>query len=475
MQTKWLKWEVIAVVVAAIVMIGLLLIKPIVGLADNGDFERIMIQIGLAYPDPNEARVDKYFSFIHHLYAYVNPAAGDYVSSQLFLMVPALWIGKILPGPWFDIRVLAVEYIMIFLLALYLIVKLNKTNNKIVNGFLVTLTIVVFADIGYILYFNSMYGEAVTYVFLFLTIALGIQLARQKHPSIWLVILFYISAIMLACSKTQYTPAGFIAALLTIRLWFIRKDKVWRSVIVSMTALLLILSFICYKSSPAWIDKINIYQTIFYGVLKDSPNPEQDLRDLGVDPELAVNAGTHFWSNAAIPQEDPRLHKELYNKIKFPDIAKFYLTHPQRFWSKLEATAEYAWTIRPSVDGVAFLGNYEKKDNPVPVAQVETFSLWSHVKEQYHPNGFIWIVLLYVLYGLGILLEYRRAKTHSERLIPDIFTAVAIIGMVSYVVPFVGSGEGDFAKHLFLFTVCLDVMLVSGIWWLAKGRLTMKK
>ncbi|MEH7813336.1 glycan biosynthesis hexose transferase WsfD, partial [Bacillus toyonensis] len=158
MQTKWLKWEVIAVVVAAIVMIGLLLIKPIVGLADNGDFERIMIQIGLAYPDPNEARVDKYFSFIHHLYAYVNPAAGDYVSSQLFLMVPALWIGKILPGPWFDIRVLAVEYIMIFLLALYLIVKLNKTNNKIVNGFLVTLTIVVFADIGYILYFNSMYG-----------------------------------------------------------------------------------------------------------------------------------------------------------------------------------------------------------------------------------------------------------------------------------------------------------------------------
>lgn len=45
MQTKWLKWEVIAVVVAGIVMIGLLLIKPIVGLADNGDFERIMIQI----------------------------------------------------------------------------------------------------------------------------------------------------------------------------------------------------------------------------------------------------------------------------------------------------------------------------------------------------------------------------------------------------------------------------------------------
>nr|WP_240517472.1 hypothetical protein [Bacillus pseudomycoides] len=71
---------------------------------------------------------------------------------------------------------------------------------------------------------------------------------------------------------------------------------------------------------------------------------------------------------------------------------------------------------------------------------------------------------------MGFLLEYRRAQTHDERLIPDSFTAVAIIGMVSYIVPFIGSGEGDFTKRLFLFPVCLDVMLVSGIWWLAKGR-----
>nr|WP_231382327.1 MULTISPECIES: hypothetical protein [Bacillus] len=154
-----------------------------------------------------------------------------------------------------------------------------------------------------------------------------------------------------------------------------RKGAVWRSLIVSGTALLLTLSFICYKSSPAWIDKINIYQTIFYGILKDSPHPERDLRNLDVDPTLAVNAGTHFWSDAVIPQEDPRLYKELYGKIKFPDIAKYYLTHPERLWSKLE--------------GTAFLGNYEKQDNPTPAAQAEVFSLWSSLKEKYHPDGFL--------------------------------------------------------------------------------------
>nr|WP_240517476.1 hypothetical protein [Bacillus pseudomycoides] len=68
-------------ITAAILMVFLLFIKPIIGLADNGDIERIMVQIGLAYADSNEARAYRYFSFIHHLYAYVNPASGDYVSS----------------------------------------------------------------------------------------------------------------------------------------------------------------------------------------------------------------------------------------------------------------------------------------------------------------------------------------------------------------------------------------------------------
>jgi len=240
-------------------------------------------------------------------------------------------------------------------------VKLNKTNNKVINGLLVALVIIVFVDVGYIVYFNSMYGEAVAYIFLFLTMAFGIQLVRQKYSSVWLVILFYVWALLLARSKTQYTPAGFIVALLAIRLWFMRKGAVCRSLIVSGTALLLTLSFICYKSSPAWIDKINIYQTIFYGILKDSPHPEWDLRDLDVDPTLAVNAGTHFWSDAVIPQEDSRLYKELYGKIKFPDIAKYYLIHPERLWSKLEATADYAWIIRSSIEGTAFLGNYENR------------------------------------------------------------------------------------------------------------------
>ncbi|PFD45813.1 hypothetical protein COJ48_04135 [Bacillus cereus] len=48
-----------------------------------------MVQLGLAYPDPNEAKVDRYFSFIHHLYAYVNPASGDF-AKHLFLFTVCL-------------------------------------------------------------------------------------------------------------------------------------------------------------------------------------------------------------------------------------------------------------------------------------------------------------------------------------------------------------------------------------------------
>lgn len=64
-----------------------------------------------------------------------------------------------------------------------------------------------------------------------------------------------------------------------------------------------------------------------------------------------------------------------------------------------------------------------------------------------------------------IVIEFasNNNKTHNERLISDLFTTIAIIGMIPYVVPFIRSGEGDFAKNWFLFTVCLGVMLISEI------------
>ena len=37
------------------------------------------------------------------------------------------------------------------------------------------------------------------------------------------------------------------------------------------------------------------YNSVFYGILKDSPNPKQDLIDMGLDGEMAADSGKHAY------------------------------------------------------------------------------------------------------------------------------------------------------------------------------------
>ena len=40
------------------------------------------------------------------------------------------------------------------------------------------------------------------------------------------------------------------------------------------------------------------------------------------------------------------------------------------------------------------------------------------------------------------------------------------VTMISFIVPIIGDGEADLSKHLFMFDVCFDMMLVSSVIWL---------
>lgn len=469
LKTTAQKWGAFVVLLGVCVMGYLLLVKPVIGLEDNGDFLRVTATVGLTDLHSDKSYQDKHIGFAHILYAYGDIRPGGYVSTQFIPVLVAKAVGWVLPGPHFDIRVLGVIYASGLLTSFYLVVRYFGMRTWWANAIMVFLLLFVFVDVGYVAYFNSFYGEPMTYVSLMLMIAIVLKLSRAEETNYRWAILFMVVAILTTGSKTQAAPVAVACLLIAFRL-FRLGDSVrifdvdqWKQTIKRWTIALLAFSFIFYLASPSLIDRINQYQAVFYGILKDSPNPEQDLRSMGFNPEWAVNAGTDFFTPyAPIPQQDPRF-AEFYKKVGFSKIIGFYLTHPTRFWSKLEAAADQAWTIRPY-----YLGNYEEAEGKPSGAISSTFSTWSDWKNHYHPDGFVWILLLYGCYGGGLAWEYRRARKSSELLVPDIFAVVAMIGAISFVVAFIGSGEADFAKHLFLFTVCLDVMLISGVLWLLR-------
>jgi hypothetical protein len=236
-------------------------------------------------------------------------------------------------------------------------------------------------------------------------------------------------------------------------------------------AVLLAGSVIMITAAPSGLRHINLYQSIFFGILKDSPHVEKDMRELGIPEKYAVNAGTNYYEKGtAIPQDDPELRREVLEKLSHKDVAYYYLKHPDRFLQKLERAAENGAFIRPY-----YLGNYAISEGRARGAISHSFSVWSDWKAHRMPHSLGWFAGFYLLYAAGLVCWWLRAPSRRVRLALEVMAAVALAGVFSMMVPILGDGEADLGKHLFMFSACFDMMGVSAAAAFAYGGLALSR
>lgn len=119
-----LRIAALAVAAALAVLALQLLVPPVSGLADNGDYQRVMGYAG--FDHSTDVYAERYFSFLRTQYR-VLPVGwfrGGYLSSEIALALaariasPAAWRGEL-----FDLRALAAVHIALFLLALVVLLR----------------------------------------------------------------------------------------------------------------------------------------------------------------------------------------------------------------------------------------------------------------------------------------------------------------------------------------------------------------
>ncbi|MFC4778828.1 hypothetical protein ACFO9Q_18690 [Paenibacillus sp. GCM10023252] len=453
--------EWVLVAAAAVIMFIILFMKPLVGVADNGDFLRVMITGGINYMDDGESFQDRYFGFFHSKYAYVPFSTGGYVSSQIIFIVLAGLIGRVVHPEFFDIRLLSALSALLMLSALYVIMRYNKSKSMIINLVFLAVLLFIFLDVAYMAYFNSFFGEAITLIFMLLTFALALAIVRSDgEPSMKLLTLFYVSALFLIGTKLQNSPIGLLLLVVGLRFWTLRQDRVWRKRIVVWSSVLLLFTVGMYVAAPKELKHINLYQTVFYGILKDSPHVDKDLKELGLPQELKANAGTNFFQGDTVyKQNDPLIQKYVYNRLGHKDVGLYYLKHPSRLLQKMERAAANGMSIR-----AYYLGNYEKAEGKKSGALSFAYSGWSEFKNTKLPKSLAFLAVVYAAYYAVLAAEYVRRKADARRQVMlEIFAAIGLIGIFAFLIPLIGDGEADLGKHLFLFNVCFDMMLVSGV------------
>jgi hypothetical protein len=457
--------EIIILIVIAIILINTLFIYPIVGKGDNGDFERLMRYGGLnnIHNEYNEI-YDKSF---HNKYLIGNlgifiPVYINWVSCAILLKLAVLLCLTVnnVTSNVFDIRYLAFIYCVVFLLGVFFIVSFKKFNYimKITAGIFI---ILFFTSTCYITYFNSFFGEAGTIVFFFLNIGTYLYLITRKNISTRHFVYFFIASGGFLTAKSQNIPLLIFILIIYGALYVHYKQKKFRKNIIIGTLIVILVCSISYFSLSDTMNENNIYQSVFWGVLIGSKTPEKDLQEIGADKKFIVFYGHTFydrkWGHDPMGKE---MLKEFYPKVSFGKVLVFYIKHLDRLWEKIVDSSNNAYAFSNIGEWSFIKGQYNpsKNVNNFRVKLIEKFPYIHH-----NIYVFIGFSMAYLLVVIFYFIKYKDGITHLLLLM---LLFILASGASQLVLPIIGSGAGDFGKHLFLLNLSYDAMVGIAVLWI---------
>lgn len=465
------RFELMVLLIAGGIITYYIFVPPLIGLADNGDFGRVMAWRGLDHI-PSEYQ-DRYFRYFNSKYRLVPPVPGRdwYLTSTSLLIIPAIRLSFLFgQDQIFDIRILAALHASFYLLGLWLILVAGRSLEPgvriVLSGFLV----LIFTDVGYIAYFNSFYAEGTALAFLAIATGCGLILITGRSSKVLFLICYSLAIGMVTTSKPMYVPLAPAFGLFGVYLSrYLRAPK--RYCITSILAIAMCcIGFWYFKQTTPKFAAQSAYVGLFMDLIPNSSTPRQDLAELGLNPDYEVFSNTTPYQEDSPLRINPQFTDEFTRNIKSYSLPLFYAMHPSRLYTFWRRCAKHAFTTR-----VDRSGYYEAYTGEPPFAK--PFGLWSWIREKVFPKSIIFLGLFFAT-GLGVLFPIKGSPWSSFYVLYLLFVFIA--GAQFFISTLGGGGEPDLTKHLFMFNLAFDVsllLLILGGYRLLKnaGRLPWKR
>jgi len=439
---------------AAAILIYQLVIPPVVGVFDSGDWGKIMGPVGLEHLSSDPAEMHQYLNLKSR---FVSPWwINDYIVTGRFVARIARWIGLVVSKDGlFDLRVLGMVHASLLVGGLALIMLAASALHVIPRRVLAVLLVFVFTDVGYVAFLNSFYSQAESLCFLLITAGFFALIVSGRSWRWWSFLGFVGAAALFAASKPQEAPQAVLLGALALMTARILRPR--RATIIGVVAAALIIATagVCYWKASRLVREPVLYNAFFQELLGNSPDPAADLSSLGLNPALARYAGTYAFVTDS-PIHDPTFHAEFFDRMSARGVLFFYLAHPSRFWGLVKRRSASAFTI------VTHYGNFEKRAGFPAGTRSAAFKVWSDFKRRAFP-GSIWMVLLFFFGSLAIaaFLYLRKAIVPYERLGLLAFGALNVMALGAFLICAVGDGTLDTVRQLYAFNAMTDLCLVA--------------
>jgi hypothetical protein len=437
-----------------------LLLPPIVGLANNGDFERVLGPVGLRAAA--EGRAEKYFSWI--VRRFQEAPEGWYPTGLETSETLLARTAKAASRPFsrdgvFDLRWLGALHALLLVAGLGLLVSATGPLPLAARWTAAALLVFVFTDVGYAAPLNSFYSQAASLVFLLPTLGLLARAiaAPETAGPVWAAA-FAAAALGFTGSKPQEALQGILLAAFAVRI--ARAERRPRRGAVSAAALVVAgFSLWYFRQTPPEIADVAKYHKVFMELLRFTPEPDQDLRDLGLDPAWTSAIGQTAYPPSS-PFNDPAFRSEFLARFSYPKLLRFYATHPSRLAATIWSGGREALRLRHPR-----FGNLEHRENVPPGAQTGSFSLWSRMRLALPGPPLAWIGALWMANLAAVAATYRRASIRGRLAREGLALLVAMAGL-AFEICVLANAHGDLARHLYVFHALMDLLFVADVVWI---------
>jgi len=451
-----------AVGAAALVLVLQLIVPPVSGLADNGDYHRVMGDAGFEHSTDSDA--ERYLSFLRTQYR-IHPIAlfqSGYHTSETVLALVARFVS---PASWrgglFDIRMLAGVHILLFLLSLGVLLAACRDLAFAAQCIAAALLVFFFTDIGYAGPFNSFYSQTASLLFLLLLVAVAATAVRRGRLDGGLCAAYFLSAAFFVASKPQEAVQAPILALFGLRLSGVEFRGAWKKSAAWMALALCAFALWYGRHTPAPLRAAALYQVLFYETLPHSRAPQSDMAELGLDPAWLEYSGTDAFQPGT-PLLDTAFRDRFLASTGYARIARFYLAHPGRFAERFQRASPKIWSLRPSY------GNLEASPQFPKRTLTTRFAGWSRLRLKVFGGGPMTALAVLFAGNAALALATWRHASARGRLFREGILAAILMSATAFGVCLLTNAPPDFSRVFYVAEALCDLLLVADAAWLVQ-------
>lgn len=443
------------------------------GGVNNGDYGRMMEQLGLSYAqeqmDHPETQagilvVEEYAVSSPLDWKSLTPLDPNY--SLIYTSVVArLW--SALSGQPFSTYVMGLTLLALTTLSVLCIIRdLYGLLGKLTVLPAVLLTVMLLGE-NYTAWYNSLFGEGSISTGLIMTLACALHLTviprGGKGYWRWLILLA-VSFRFLVGAKAQMALALPVGIALMIVLAFYHHPKGWKRC-AALAALVTVLCGVAisdglgiYKKNAGVSERHTTWQSVFFGALMIAEDPEASMMDLGIPLEMKADIGKHAYYEdedyVYAPLSDEAAEK-FYSKVNQITMVGYYLRHPKDLLIMLDHAAQESVELHT---GFMAYTDEEYSESVGPYRM----TLWANLRTMTAGRAFWHYVLGYGVIVVGsVWLLCRRKTSPRTRMIIVLLLALMCIGVLQYPLSVIGNGFADNNKQLYGFMLCHDLLIVS--------------